>query len=52
MILSVDGHPVVGPTISPATSPLTSPARRCTLEVLRDGKHEQVDVTLGKRPQG
>ena len=52
VILSIDGHRSCGPTTSPASSPLHEPGDTVTLEVLRDGKREEVQVTLGKRPQG
>jgi S1-C subfamily serine protease len=50
VILSVEGHKIVGPDDLARFVSLYEPGDKVTLEVLRDGKREQVEVTLGKRP--
>jgi S1-C subfamily serine protease len=52
VIISVDGHPVVAPDDLGRYISTHQPGQTVQLEVLRDGKREQVDVTLGKRPRG
>ena len=52
VILAIDGHPVVQPDDLARYIATHQPGETVTLEVLRDDKHEQVSVTLGKRPQG
>ncbi len=52
VIVSVDGHPVVAPDDLGRYISAHQPGETVQLEVLRDGKRKQVDVTLGKRPQG
>jgi S1-C subfamily serine protease len=53
VILSVDGHPVVQPNDLGRYIAIHRPGQTVRLEVLHDdGKREQVNVTLGKRPQG
>jgi S1-C subfamily serine protease len=52
VILSVDGHPVVLPDDLARYISTHRPGQTVALEVLHDGKREQVNVTLGKRPQG
>jgi S1-C subfamily serine protease len=50
VILEVDGHKVVGPADLSRLVSDYEPGDEVTLTVLRDGKKEQVDVTLGRRP--
>jgi S1-C subfamily serine protease len=50
VILSVEGHKIVGPDDLARFVSVYEPGDRVTLEVLHDGKREQVEVTLGKRP--
>jgi len=50
VILAVDGHPVVQPDDLARVISLHQPGQKITLDVLHDGKREQVEVTLGKRP--
>ncbi len=52
VILSIDGHKVVTPDALARIISLHEPGDKVTLEVLRDGKHEEIQVTLGKRPPG
>ncbi|HVY78610.1 MAG TPA: trypsin-like peptidase domain-containing protein [Solirubrobacterales bacterium] len=52
VILSVDGHPVVQADDLANFIAARRPGETVDLEVLHDGKREQVDVTLGKRPGG
>ena len=50
VILQVDGHDVVQPDDLARLVSAKKPGEKVTLTVLRNGKHEQVTVTLGKRP--
>ena len=50
MILQVDGHDVVQPDDLARFVAAKKPGETVTLTVLHDGKKEQVEVTLGKRP--
>jgi S1-C subfamily serine protease len=50
VILEIDGHDVVQPDDLARLVSSRKPGERVTLTVLHDGKREQVDVTLGKRP--
>jgi S1-C subfamily serine protease len=52
VILSVDGHPVIRPDDLARYISAHRPGQVVHLVVLHDGDREQVDVTLGKRPQG
>ena len=52
MILAIDGHPVVQPDDLARYIAAHQPGESVPLEILRDGKREEVSVTLGKRPQG
>ena len=52
VILSIDGHKVVTPDGLARIISLHEPGDKVTLEILRDGKHEEIEVTLGKRPHG
>ena len=50
VILDVDGHPVIQPDDLARLVATKRPGEKVTLTVLRDGKKDQVVVTLGKRP--
>ena len=50
VILQVEGHDVVLPDDLARFIAAKKPGEKVTLTVLHDGKREQVDVTLGKRP--
>lgn len=50
VILEIDGHNVVQPDDLARLIADHKPGEKVTLTVLHDGKREQVDVTLGKRP--
>jgi S1-C subfamily serine protease len=50
VILKVDGHKVVGPADLSRLIADYQPGDEVTLTVLRGGKTEQIDVTLGRRP--
>jgi S1-C subfamily serine protease len=52
VVLSVDGHPVVQPDDLAHYISLHRPGQTVSLEILRDGQREQVELTLGKRPGG
>lgn len=52
VILSIGGHKVVGPDDLARFISLYEPGDKVELEILRNGKHEKVSVTLGKRPHG
>jgi S1-C subfamily serine protease len=50
VILQVDGHDVIQPDDLARLVAARKPGEKVTLTVLRDGKKEQVEVTLGERP--
>jgi S1-C subfamily serine protease len=52
VILAIEGHPVVQPDDLARYIAAYQPGETVKLEVLRDNKHKEVSVTLGKRPQG
>jgi S1-C subfamily serine protease len=52
VILSVDGHKVLRPEDLARSIAAFQPGDRVTLEVLHDGDREEVEVTLGERPDG
>jgi S1-C subfamily serine protease len=52
VILTVDGHKVVQPDDLARLISAHQPGDVVTLEILRDGEHKEVEVTLGKRPGG
>ncbi len=51
VILAIEGHKVVGPNDLARYIATYKPGETVTLEVLRDGKRVEVEVTLGKRPR-
>ncbi len=50
VILEVEGHKVVGPADLARLISIYRPGDKVTLTVLRDGDRDDVEVTLGKRP--
>jgi S1-C subfamily serine protease len=52
VILAVEGHKVVRPDDLARFVSVHKPGDTVTLDVLRDGKEVEVEVTLGKRPGG
>ena len=50
VILQVDGRDIVGPDELGEVIAAHRPGDKVTLTVLRDGEQEQVELTLGKRP--
>jgi S1-C subfamily serine protease len=52
VILAIDGHPVVQPDDLARYIAAHQPGETVRLEILRDNKREEINVTLGKRPQG
>ncbi|HET7444670.1 MAG TPA: trypsin-like peptidase domain-containing protein [Solirubrobacterales bacterium] len=50
VILQIDGHDVVQPDDLARLVSTRKPGEKVTLTVLHDDKREQVEVTLGKRP--
>jgi S1-C subfamily serine protease len=51
VILQIEGHDVIGPNDLARLIAGREPGEKVTLTVLRDGKREQVELTLGKRPE-
>jgi S1-C subfamily serine protease len=51
VITAVDGHRIEGADDLPKVISLLDPGEEVTLEVIRDGERQQIDVTLGKRPE-
>jgi S1-C subfamily serine protease len=51
VIVSVDGHKIVGETDLPELIAQHDPGDTVTLQIIRDGHTQGVDVTLGERPQ-
>lgn len=52
VILAVDGHKIVQPDDLARLIATYRPGDTVTVEILRDGERRQVEVTLGKRPNG
>ena len=52
VILDVDGHKIVEPDDLARFVAFRKPGETVTLTVLRNGQREQVELTLGKRPDG
>nr|MDP9276778.1 trypsin-like peptidase domain-containing protein [Actinomycetota bacterium] len=52
VILAVNGKKVVGPSDLSIFISQYKPGDHVTLQILRDGQHQNVDVTLGTRPTG
>jgi S1-C subfamily serine protease len=52
VVLSVEGHKIVTPNDLAQIIAAYQPGDTVSLEILRDGKEEEVEVTLGKRPRG
>ena len=50
VIIAVDGHKIVGETDLPRLISQFSPGDTVTLEIIRDGQQQTVDVKLGERP--
>jgi S1-C subfamily serine protease len=50
-IVAVDGHKIVGETDLPELIARHEPGDTVTLEIIRDGHTQNVDVKLGERPQ-
>jgi S1-C subfamily serine protease len=48
----VNGKKVVGPSDLSNFIAQYQPGRKVKLEVLRDGEHQDIEVTLGTRPTG
>ncbi len=51
VITAVDGHEITGGSDLPRIISLLDPGDQVTLDIIRDGEHKQVDVTLGQRPE-
>ena len=52
VILQVDGHDIVRPDDLARFVATRQPGEKVTMTVLRDGQRKQIEVTLGKRPDG
>ncbi len=50
MIVAVDGDEIVGETDLPKLIAQHDPGDTVTLEIIRDGETQNVDVKLGERP--
>ncbi len=50
VILAIDGHKIVGENDLARVISAHRPGDRVSVEVLHEGKREQVELTLGKRP--
>jgi S1-C subfamily serine protease len=50
VVITLDGHKVVGPPDLARLISVHEPGDKVTLGIIRDGKHKQVEVTLGLRP--
>jgi S1-C subfamily serine protease len=51
VIVAVDGHKIVGETDLPELIAQHEPGDTVTLDIIRDGHTQNVDVSLGERPQ-
>jgi S1-C subfamily serine protease len=51
VLVAVDGHKIVGETDLPELIAQHEPGDTVTLQIIRDGHNQNVDVTLGERPQ-
>ena len=51
VIVAVDGHKIVGVTDLPELIAQHEPGDTVTLQIIRDGHTQNVDVKLGERPQ-
>jgi S1-C subfamily serine protease len=51
VIVAVDGHKIVGETDLPELIAQHEPGDTVTLDIIRDGHNQSVQVTLGERPQ-
>jgi 2-alkenal reductase len=49
VIVAVNGKPLVGESDLPRIISLLEPGDEVTLEIIRDGEHQDVEVTLGER---
>jgi S1-C subfamily serine protease len=52
VILAVNGKKVIGPSDLSNFIAQYRPGDHVTLQILRDGQHQSIDVTLGTRPTG
>ena len=52
VILAVNGKKVVGPSDLSIFISQYKPGDHVTLQILRDGQHQSIDITLGTRPTG
>ena len=50
VIVAVDGEPIDGQLDLPRMISLAEPGDEVTLEIIRDGEEQQIEVTLGERP--
>ena len=50
MIVALDGEPIKGEADLPRRISLLDPGDHVTLDVIRDGEPEQVEIELGERP--
>ncbi len=51
MIVAVDGDEILGETDLPKLIAQHDPGDTVTLEIIRDGETQSVDVKLGERPE-
>ncbi|HSI80303.1 MAG TPA: trypsin-like peptidase domain-containing protein [Solirubrobacterales bacterium] len=50
VIVAIDGEKIVDESDLPRRVALLEPGQEVTLEIIRDGEHEEVELTLGERP--
>lgn len=50
VIVAIDGEEIVGESDLPRKVALLDPGQEVTLEIIRDGDREEVELTLGERP--
>jgi S1-C subfamily serine protease len=51
VITGVNGHEIVSESDLPRLISLLDPGDEVTLDIIRDGEKQQIDVTLGERPE-
>ena len=50
VVVAVDGEDLLGEADLPRIISLLDPGDEVTVEIIRDGEHQEVDLTLGERP--
>ncbi len=52
VITGVDGDPIASGSDLPRIISRLDPGEEVSLDVIRDGEKQQIEVTLGQRPDG